>query len=299
MIKGWIIYSKETLSNKFNNNAFDWMIAEAYENNLEAVIIFEEDIQIDIISNTMIFKVKNHSIDLPDFVLLRSYSIDIAVAFEKLNIPVFNSTLSLNNCRNKWISHLICSQHKISCPNTIYAKKETVNFSSIVSEIGIPFVLKEIFGAQGEEVYLIESEEMFYSTIIKTQSEIICQKYISEAKGRDIRVHVIGDEAVVAIERIALEGFKSNFSLGGTAKEYILNEELKTLAIKTAQVHGLDIAGIDILLSDNGPLVCEINGISAFRTVAMNTDVNLPNLIFKHIYKKITATNNLLDRNSS
>lgn len=291
MIKGWIIYSKQTLSNKFNNNAFEWMISEAQKNGLDAKIIFEEDIEIEINNSIITFKENNINVDKPDFVLLRSYCIDIAIALEKQNVPVFNTSDSLNSCRNKWVSHLICSQNNIPSPKTIFAKKESINFSNISKTLGVPFVLKEVFGSKGEQVYLIENENNFYATINNTQSQIICQEYIEESKGRDLRVHVIGNNAVVGIERIANQGFKSNYSLGGSSREFILNDKLKELAIKTSKAHKLDIAGIDILFSNKGPLVCEVNGISAFRTVALNTDINLPNLIFKHIKEKLTATN--------
>jgi ribosomal protein S6--L-glutamate ligase/gamma-F420-2:alpha-L-glutamate ligase len=157
--------------------------------------------------------------------------------------------------------------------------------------LGLPFVIKEVIGSKGEGVFLINNKEEFERIVNNTTYELICQEFIQESSGEDIRVHVIDEKAVVAIKRKAEKGFKSNYSLGGTSTEFKLNKEIIELSEKCAKIIGLDIAGIDILLSNRGPLVCEINGISAFRTVAVNTDINIPKLIFKMIKEKITMGN--------
>jgi RimK family alpha-L-glutamate ligase len=292
MKQGWIIYSKETINNKFNNNAFDWMNQEAKSNGLKTIIVFEEDIKIEISKEGKIeifINQKNQKI--PDFILLRSYCLDISKALEILEIPIFNTTSSLNDCRNKWISHLICAKNNIPQPKTVFIKRNFNDFIDITSSLGLPFVIKEVIGSKGEGVFLINNNEEFERIINTTTYELICQEFIQESSGEDIRVHVIDGKAVVAIKRKAEKGFKSNYSLGGTSTEFKLNKEIIELSVKCAKIIGLDIAGIDILLSDRGPLVCEINGISAFRTVAINTDINIPKLIFKMIKEKITMGN--------
>lgn len=286
MKKGWIIYSKDTLKNH-TNNAFDWMISEAKRNDLDVQVLFEEDFNIIINEGDITLNYNNSPIEKPNFILLRSYCIDLANAFESLSIPLFNTTKSLNKCRNKWTSHLICAKHNIPSPKTIYGTKKSLVFSQIMKTLSIPFVLKEVIGSKGEQVYLINNKSSFDEIITNSQSEVICQEFISESKGKDIRIHVIGGKAIVGIERIAKSGFKSNFSLGGKSREFPLTDKLKKLAVETANAHGLAIAGVDVLISNRGPLICEVNGISAFRTVAINTDINLPYLIFNHIGNKI------------
>lgn len=289
MKNGLIIYSKDTLNNKFNNNAFDWMNAAALENGLHTTIVFEEDLSVVLRQQELVLLHNGLPLALPGFVLLRSYCFEIAEAFEMLGVLVFNSTASLAVCRNKWTTHLYCSRDHLAQPETVFKKKDQYHYADMAALFGPEFICKEVFGSQGAQVYLINNETDFRHCITASTSELICQEYIREAAGTDIRVHVIGDRALVGVERKSKEGFKSNFSLGGTAREVILDDAIKSMAVRAARCTGLDIAGVDILLSARGPLLCEVNGIPAFRAVAQASPVNIPYHIFEYIKDRLNA----------
>jgi RimK family alpha-L-glutamate ligase len=284
--KGWIIYSqKETLNSRFKNNAFDWMIEEAQKNNLDAIILFEENLEIRLKNEYYQFFSQEKELEKPDFVLLRTYCLNKAADLEKAGILVFNSSNSLFQCRDKWVSSQICLNNNIPMPHTILDQNQ--HFIDIESEIGTPFIAKEIIGSKGEQVYLVEDENQFYELKRKIDSSLLFQEFISESSGQDLRVHIIGNDAIIGIKRSSENNFKSNYSLGGKSELFELSKEAQELAINAAKAHGLDIAGVDLLFSNNGFMVCEVNGIAGFRTVAKDSDTNLPYLIFKHIAQSI------------
>lgn len=285
---GWIIYTKQSLKSKFGNNAFDWMISAAKENNLAVDIIFEEDLDIIVIDSTVKFFHKNSEISPPDFVHLRSYCLDLAASLNQLGIKLINKINPLSLARNKWATQLRLAQFNIPQPKSILLRIEEAEFSRIEEQLNSPFVVKEIFGSKGEKVYLVKQEKDLEELKIKLTQAVICQEFINESSGTDLRIHVIGDKAVVGIKRENEADFRSNYHLGGTAKVVSLTKEQQQLAIQATLALGLEIAGVDILLSHKGPLVCEVNGIPAFRTVAKFSEVDIPDQIFNYINNKLS-----------
>ncbi len=287
--KGWCIYTRETLKNGVNNQAFELMQSAASSHGLHVDIIFEEDLSVSLDSGNIQIYHQHHLVDeLPTFILLRSYCLQISPIFEALGIKVFNSTESLKQAKNKWLSHLLFTRHGIPTPKTLLGDGlgAGCSYAFIQQQLGSPFVLKGLFGMKGEQVHLVDNQATFDRLVQQFNrlgESFLAQSFIASSAGRDVRVHVIGNQAIVGIERIAETGFKSNYALGGQSREYPLTEAMKNLAVKATQAIGLDIAGVDILLSEEGPVICEVNGISAFRTVTLNTDINLPEKIFQHI----------------
>ncbi len=288
MEKGWCVYSRQTLKNGADNQAFEIMQSAALSNGLQITIIFEEDLSVSLSDGRIQLYHQSQLVkELPTFILLRSYCLQLSPIFETLGINVFNATEALNLARNKWLSHLVFTQHGIPTPKTLLGTR--LNYEWIKNQLGSPFVLKGLFGMKGEQVYLIDDEATFNHLAQQVGDDFLVQAFISSSAGRDVRVHVIGSEVIVGIERIAKTGFKSNYALGGKSCEYPLTEEMKNLAVKATQAVNLDIAGVDILFAEDKLVICEVNGISAFRTVMLNTDINLPEKIFQHIKKQITG----------
>lgn len=128
---------------------------------------------------------------------------------------------------------------------------------------GAPLVIKLVEGTQGIGVVLAETRQAAESVIDAFRglnAHILVQEYIKEAKGCDIRCFVVGDEVVAAIERQAKEGdFRSNLHRGGIARVALISEREREIAVKAAQTLGLDVAGVDLLRADRGPLVMEVN----------------------------------------
>jgi len=281
---GWIIYHEE-LKNK--DNAFQWMIEEGKKFNLKIEIKYLEKFNIIAHDDISVFY-NGTMIDVPDFVLMRCYDIDLGHALQYCGSRVFNKPSAMELSMDKWKTHASLSQNKIPTPKTLRVRRNMMVFEYIKEMVGIPFVIKTPIGSRGEGIYLIYNPQDIGILLEKEKSEFfICQEFIEESSGEDIRVHVIGDRVVAAIKRSSEVDFRSNFSLGGNAETICVSKDIEKLAIEGTKALGLEIAGVDILLGKNGGLICEINGNAGFITVWKCTDVSIPKEIMKYISNKM------------
>ncbi len=281
---GWIIY-REAQKNK--DNAFEWMIEEGKKFNLNIEIKFLERFNIIAHDDISIFY-DGIKTDVPDFVLMRCYDIDLGHALQYCGSSVFNKSSAMELSMDKWKTHAILSQNEIPTPKTLRVRRSMIIFQYIKKMIGVPFVMKTPLGSKGEGIYLIYNQQDIECLLQKEKGEFfICQEYIEESSGQDIRVHVIGDRVVAAIKRSSNGDFRSNFSLGGNAEKISISNDIEKLAIEATKALGLEIAGVDILLSRNGALICEINGNAGFITVWKCTDISIPKEIMKYISNKM------------
>ncbi len=285
---GWVIYSRDTLSSKFGDNAFDWMIESALNYDLKVEILFEEDFNLMTSSGELTFYYKGTLLAKPDFVLMRSYALDLAKHLEEANIPVFNSSLSMKESQDKWQTHQILAGHKLRSPNALFSSHK-LSFAEVEKMLGSPFVIKGLLGSKGEDVHLVSCETTLERAFDQLKDQrYMYQKFIKESSGTDIRVHVIGGEIVAAVRRRSEGDFKSNFHQGGSAESVELTEEMKKISVESAKALKLDFAGIDLLESSEGPTVCEVNAIPGFRTICLTSETDIPSLIFKHIKFELT-----------
>ena len=109
------------------------------------------------------------------------------------------------------------------------------------------------------------------------------QKFIASSKGKDIRINVVGDKAIVSMLRENKDDFRSNISNGGTGSLYQPEQAYLDLAIKASKALGLDFAGVDVLFGEDGPIVCEVNSNPQFASTLKATGVNLANYIADYI----------------
>ncbi len=139
--------------------------------------------------------------------------------------------------------------------------------------------MKLVEGTQGIGVVLAETRQAAESVIDAFRglnAHILVQEYIKEARGRDIRCLVVGDRVVAAIERQAKEGdFRSNLHRGGVARIAEISERERDIAIKAAATLGLDVAGVDILRADRGPLVMEVNASPGLEGIEKTTGMDI------------------------
>ena len=159
-------------------------------------------------------------------------------------------------------------------------------------ELGFPVVVKTLKGTRGEGVLLCSNREQFNDLAslldgAKPGADFIFQQYIAESHGRDVRVLVIDGKAVAAMERRSVDGgFKANISLGGVASPFELPEPMADLAVRVADVLGLDVAGVDILFDTHGYRVCEANSSPGFQGLEKACKVNVPEEIFRAMERK-------------
>ena len=284
---GWALYPKSTLNNK--NQAFNWLEEEARKYDIDLQVFFFEDILIPAGTKDACLcagKLRQ----LPDFVLMRGYESIISVYFEMRGIPVFNTNESMVISRNKMLSHLHLSCADIPTPHTVYLSGAAYDYEHLCSLFGNKkFIIKNIEGSKGENVYLVNSGVEMKEVLEKEGERWLAQEYIETSRGKDIRVWVIGGEIAASVMRHSDTSFKSNYSLGGRVAPFEMNREVGDIAVRAARAIGLDFAGVDILFAGSSYAVCEINGNAGFRTLScLPQKTNLPAHLFRYIHAVIT-----------
>ena len=154
---------------------------------------------------------------------------------------------------------------------------------------GAPLVIKLLEGTQGIGVVLAETRQAAESVIeacLGLKVNILVQEYIREAKGADIRCFVIGEKVVAAMRRQAQPGeFRSNLHRGGTADLIRITPEERSTAVRAAKTMGLNVAGVDVLRSNHGPVVMEVNSSPGLEGIEMATNKDIAGQIIQFIEK--------------
>lgn len=233
-----------------------------------------------------------------DFILFWDKDIRLASYLEQLGYPVFNSSEAIAICDDKSLTHMCLHKAGIPMPRTILAPMTFANIGynnldflqRVIVQLGFPMVVKECFGSFGMQVYLAHNEEELIEIISKIGGKpFLFQEYIECSSGKDIRIHVVGDQIITSMYRYSENGdFRANITNGGKMKPYEPSEEEKSLAIQCCKAIGLDFAGIDLLFGPDGrPLVCEVNSNAHFKNIFDCTGVNVADYIMDYIVKEL------------
>lgn len=230
--------------------------------------------------------------DLPDFIFPyfnhsdHSYfSLAIVRQFERMGVNVFNNSDTLERVRDKLHAHQILAEEGLPTPDTMLAKFP-VNVELVEETLGFPVIVKTLHGALGSGVFLIENAKSFedlLNLVNETQPNmlLIFQKFIASSKGRDLRVLVVEGQVIAAMQRTAKNGdFKANYSQGGSISKFDIDKEAAKIAIQTAKVLGIQVAGVDLLFTEDGYTICEANTFPGFKGLEQATNVNVPEAIF-------------------
>lgn len=231
----------------------------------------------------------------PDICHLRVGSISDASHFalasqlSSLGIRSTNNPDTMLMLRDKAVSLAKLSAAKVPIPKTL-AMPAKYDLSKIYESLGEsgPWVLKSRFGAYGEGVLLVESKRGLRSaldTLLAKSEQTLLQEFIDKRIGKDIRVLVIGDKAVAAMERSSGDGkdFRSNMALGGASKKVKLTDELSSLAVAATKATGLTIAGVDILGEPGGYVVTEVNMSPGLMGISEASGVDVASLVIDQL----------------
>jgi RimK family alpha-L-glutamate ligase len=188
----------------------------------------------------------------------------------------------------------ILNHHHIPTPKTMLVKFP-MSMDRICSEIGFPLVLKMVSGSEGFGVHLCETKHALKEImeIISSQihhSPMIVQEFIKGSYGRDLRVFVLGGKAIACMQRTADSGFKANFSLGGKIDLYPLTPEIEHLACRTAELFGLEVAGVDLLFDGSGFKVCEANTAPGLKGIEHASKLDIAGMVFDHVRQLVLRT---------
>lgn len=210
--------------------------------------------------------------------------------FELMGAYCLNTPISIERSRDKLKSLQILSKNGIDIPTTGFAHSPQ-NTKDLISMVGgAPLIIKLLEGTQGLGVVLADTQKASESVIraFKTlKAHILVQEFIKESAGVDLRCFVVGDKVVAAAERRSSDGdFRANIHLGGTAHKTKITPEERAISIKAAKAMGLQVAGVDILRSSNGPKVIEINSSPGIEGIESATGLDIATMMIKHIEKQ-------------
>lgn len=218
------------------------------------------------------------------------YGAAVVRQFEMMGVFSVNESVAISRARDKLRSLQLLSRAGVGLPTTGFAHSPDDVQDLITMVGGAPLVIKLLEGTQGIGVVLAETKQAAESVIdafFGLRVNIMIQEYIRESAGADIRCFVIGDKVVAAMKRQAPEGeFRSNLHRGGTASLIKITPEERATAVRAAKVIGLNVAGVDILRSNRGPLVMEVNSSPGLEGIETTTGKDIAGMIIEFIEKK-------------
>jgi ribosomal protein S6--L-glutamate ligase len=217
------------------------------------------------------------------------YGTAVLRQFEMMGVYPLNESVAIGRSRDKLRSMQLLARDGIGLPVTTFAHdpKQTEEVLKLAG--GAPLVIKLLEGTQGLGVVLADTDRSAKSVIEAfraTNTNILVQEFIKEAGGADIRAIVIGGKVVAAMERKGAEDdFRSNLHRGGSARVVKLSPEERSTAVRSAKSMGLNVCGVDMLRSNHGAVVMEVNSSPGLEGVEKATGKDIAGLIIQHLEK--------------
>lgn len=219
------------------------------------------------------------------------YGCALTRQFESMNVLTINTSDSITKSRDKLFSLQLMLKSGINIPTTGFANSPMDTNDLIEMVGGAPLIVKLLEGTQGHGVVLAETKKAAESVInaFKTlRANLLVQEFVKEAEGKDLRCFVIDGKVVASIQRTAAPGeFRANLHQGGSASIVKITPEERKLAVTAAKVLGLDVAGVDIIRSKNGPLLLEVNSSPGLEGIETATGKDIAGMMLAAIEKKL------------
>lgn len=249
----------------------------------------------DITSNRPTVRYKGEELPKYDAVIPRIgasitfYGTSVVRQFEMMGTFAVNESVAISRSRDKLRSMQLLSRKGVGLPRTGFAHSPD-NIKDLIKNVGgAPVVIKLLEGTQGIGVVLADTAKAAESIIeafMGLNANILVQEFIKEAGGADIRCFVIGDKVVAAMKRQAAAGeFRSNLHRGGKAELVRLSAAERRTAVNAAKIMGLNLCGVDILQSNNGPVVMEVNSSPGLQGIEQATGKDVASMVFDFIEK--------------
>lgn len=217
------------------------------------------------------------------------YGTAVLRQFEVMGVYPLNESVAISRSRDKLRSLQLLARKGVGLPVTVFAHR-TSNAEEVIKLVGgPPVVIKLLEGTQGIGVVLGETQKAAESIIQAfggVNTNILVQEFIKEAGGEDIRCMVVGDKVVASMKRKGKEGeFRSNIHRGGTAEKAKITPAERSTAISAAKAMGLNVCGVDMLRSNHGPVVMEVNSSPGLEGVEKATGADVAGRIIEFIEK--------------
>lgn len=217
------------------------------------------------------------------------YGTAVVRQFEMMGIYAANTSQAISRSRDKLRCLQLLAREGIGLPVTSFARSPKDIDSLIEIVGGAPLVIKLLEGTQGVGVVLAETDkaaESVISAFRQLDANILVQEFIKEAGGSDLRAFVVGGKVVAAMKRQGPEGdFRSNLHRGGTASRVKLSPEERQTAVRAAKVLRLNVAGVDLLRSNHGPVVMEVNSSPGLEGIEGSTEKDVAGSIIEFLEK--------------
>jgi len=219
------------------------------------------------------------------------YGTAVVRQFETLGTYVVNGSDGITASRDKLHVHQLLARHRIGMPTTAFAAspKDTSNLIGLVGTA--PLIVKLLESTQGKGVVLAETKKAAQSVIDAfrgLKANFLVQDFVKEASGEDIRCFVIAGKVVAAMRRTSAgDDFRSNLHRGGTAEAVRISRAERSAAVKSARVFGLNLAGVDLLRSADGPKILEVNSSPGFEGIEKASKKNLAAALYEEIEKQV------------
>ena len=269
-------------------------VEEADKYGIDFSLVFADEIDL-IVSrdDRKSIRFRNDIVALPDSILARTgsgtgyFNLSVLRQFERLNVPTLPNSASIEASKDKMYANQILAQAGLPIPKTMLTRFPC-KAELVEKVVGFPCVLKVVTGSHGAGVYLCENAKQFedLSELISSldfKNSMIVQEYVQYSEGRDLRVIVIGGRVVGAMLRQSTDGsFKANISRGGEGTAFDVDDQMELLAIQTAKVLDLDIAGVDLLFHSDGYKICEANSSPGFKGFEKALGINIPQKVFDY-----------------
>lgn len=219
------------------------------------------------------------------------YGAAVVRQFELMGVYSINESVAITRARDKLRSLQLLARKRIGLPTTSFASSPDDIEDLIKLVGGAPLVIKLLEGTQGKGVVLAETKSAGKSVIeafFGQKVNIMAQEFIEEAKGADLRCFVVGNKVIAAMKRQAQPGeFRSNIHRGGVGELVTLTKQERDTAIRASKIIGLNVAGVDIIRSERGPLVLEVNASPGLKGIEKVTKKNVAGMIIEFIEKSV------------
>lgn len=222
---------------------------------------------------------------------ITKYGMAVVRQFEAMGTFCLNSSASIGTSRDKLAAHQALAINRIPMPDTAFANSPWDTENIIDLTTGAPLVVKLLKSSQGKGVVLAETKKAASSVISafqKLNAPFIVQDFIKDANGSDLRLFVIGGKVIASMIRSAAgDDFRSNLHAGGKASKTKITKEERRIAKQATKAMGLNIAGVDILRSIEGPKVIEVNSSPGLQGIEKVNKINIASLIIDYVEKKL------------
>lgn len=219
------------------------------------------------------------------------YGTAVLRQFEMMGVYPLNESVAVTRSRDKLRSMQLLARKGIGLPVTGFAHNPD-DIEDLIREVGgAPMVIKLLEGTQGIGVVLAETKKAAESVIqafMGLKANIMVQEFIKEAGGSDLRCFVVGDKVVATMKRQGPEGeFRSNLHRGGSASLVRITPEERSTAVRAAKIMGLGVCGVDLLRSNHGPVVMEVNSSPGLEGIEAASGKDVAGVIIQHTEKRV------------